>query len=573
MSDESEAPHEKVPGKIARVVTDALLGAHPVMAKLNEDLREKYRATFLDGLEEHTAKLVNPILKSVDGVTTIPDELKPLLAELGLPQEQFTGIISQFFIFGVMFNVAGAMLSPFVQQIQNDVWTAHPDRPISPPDIATAVVRGIGYGDTAGETVPQWAYDEAAKSGFNSDVFGTMVGVTGMAPALQLLFEMVRRDIIPEGTVDDGSISLVTGIKQSDVKDEWIAYVSKLRYVQPSPVDMVRAAVQDQWDDAPVGYDFTRQKAWAQTLGLEPANYVGGNPDWFNILLNIEGRPPGPQEMGVAANRGLIDWSGRGVAAITFEQAISESDIKNKWEPVLRELAVHWPAAGEVRTLLMHGGINETQAIAYWQALGVPTELLNAYLYISQVEQVTQDRALAKGDILMLLQENAITDADATTMLQQIGYGGDNAAFLISMAHFRYELEAFRTSVRTVSTAYIDGSITAAQAEAGFKGLGMPQTQIDSLVATLTNQRAVRVTLPTAAQIASAVFYKVLDQASAQTALENMGYSAFNAWLVLSVRMHGPLPNPPGNYTPPNAITNSIVNVPDVVSGTPQGGH
>ena len=158
-----------------------------------------------------------------------------------------------------------------------------------------------------------------------------------------------------------------------------------------------------------------------------------------------------------------------------------------------RLLAQKWPAVGETGSLLREGGLSEAQAEAYWTADGVPAELLAALKYVNTIQQVTQDRALAKGDILMLLQENAITDADATTMLAQIGYSGDNAAFLIAMAHFRYELEAFRTSVRTVSTAYIDGSITQAQAEEGFKGLGMPATQITSLVATLTNQRAVRV--------------------------------------------------------------------------------
>lgn len=573
MSDEASEPHEKTPGKIARVVTEAILGAHPVVAALNVKLQGEYKEKFLDGLEEHTAKLVNPILHSVSDVTTLPPELVPLMSELGMPTEQFTGIISQFFIFGVMFNVAGAMLAPFVQQIQNDVWTAHPDRPISPPDVATAVVRGIGYSDTSGETVPDWAYEEAAKSGYGTDAFNTMVGVTGMAPALQLLFEMVRRGIIEEGTLDAGGTTLTSGIQQSDVKDEWIETVSKLRYVQPSPIDMVRAAVQDQWDDAPDGYDFARQKEWAITLGLEPAAYLGDNPDWFNVLLNSAGRPPGPEEMGVAANRGIIPWQGRGVSATTFEQAISESDIKNKWTPILQQLAVHWPAAGDVRTLLMHGGIDVAQATAYWQALGTPTELLDAYLYISQVEQVTQDRALAKGDILLMLQENAITDEIATELLQQIGYSGANAVFLIAMAHFRYELEALRSSIRQVSTMYTSGAITAAQAREGLEGLGMPPAQIDQVVATLQNQRKVNTVLPTAAQIASALFYQVISQDEAQTALENQGYSPFNAWLVLSVRMHGPLPDPPGSYVPPEAPPTSLVPIPDVTSGTPQGGH
>lgn len=532
-------------GKLAQLLAETILNAHPHVADWSEQVRAEYRARFLDGLEQHTANLVGPLLGSVNDTAAIPPELAGLLAELGLPTEQFTGIISQFFIFGVMFTLAQSMLAPFVQQVQNDVWQAHPDRPIPPPDVATAVVRGIDYGDSSGVTIPEWATTEAAKSGFDPEAFATMVGVTGMAPALQLLFEMVRRSIIDEGTLNGGGTTLIAGIQQSDIKDEWIDAVSKLRYVQPSPIDMVQAAVRNQWDELPEGANVEQWRQWANVLGLEPGDYLHGNPEWFNILYNIAGRPPGPVEMGHAANRGLIPWRGLGSRALSFQQAIAESDIKDKWEPLLEKLAVYWPPSGEVRTLLMHGGLTSEQAKAYWRANGVPDELLNAYLYVSQIEQVTQDKALAKGDILTLVQEQALSDDDALAMLHEIGYSGDNAAYLIEMAHFRFELEAIRSSVRTVSRLYTSRKITATQAKEGLQGLGMPESQIEVLLKTLTDQMHAEVLIPTPAQVASALFYRIVDQPTAMAMLEQLGYSAYDAWLVLSVRMHGPLPDKP----------------------------
>lgn len=532
--------------KLSQLLADTLISMHPHVSRLAETEKEIFRAKFLDGLEEHTAQLVNPLLNAVTDSSTLPDELRGLVAELGAPTEQFTGIISQFFVFGVMFTLAQAMLAPFVQQLNNDVWSAHPDRPISPPDVATAVVRGIGLGDTAGETVPQWAYDEAAKSGFDRLTFGTMVGVTGMAPALQLLFEMIRRGIIEEGDVASGGTTLVGGIKQSDVKDEWIPFVSKLRYIQPSPIDMVRAAVQDQWDEqVGSGTTYDEAKKWAETLGLEPGNYLGGNPDWFNLLYNTAGRPPGPVEMMHAANRGLTDWDSRGSASVSFSQAISESDIKDKYIPLLKKLAVYYPAAGETRQLLLHGGIDEATALQLWADDGVPPLIANAMLHLAQIEQVTQDKALARGDILTLVQEQAIDDTQALALLQQIGYSGDNALHLLEMTHFRYELDALRSVVRRVASLYTSRKISTTQAQQALQGFGMPQAQIDSLLKTFDNQRAAEALTPTAAQVASALFYKVIDQAGAQGLLEALGYSPWGAWLVLSVRMHGALPNQP----------------------------
>lgn len=538
-------------GLFARTVSEAILSAHPHVAEYAEKMREHFRAEFLDGLEQHTAKLVGPLLKSVADVSTMPPELVDLMTELGMPTEQFTGIISQFFIFGVMFNVAGAMLAPFVQAIQNDVWAAHPNRPLSPPDIATAVVRGFTMGDSGGTPVPDWATSLASESGYDAATFATQVGITGMAPNLQLLFEMIRRGVIDEGVLGDGAQTLVGGIQQSDIRDAWIKYVTQLRYVPLSPLDMVRAAVQDQWDDEPVGYDYTIQKEWAGKLGLEPAGYLNGNPDWFNIALNSAGRPPGPQELGRLANRGVIAWSGRGVSDVTFEQGISESDIKNKWTPILEQLAQYWPAVGETGTLLQHGGITESQAEAYWNAEGVPAELMAALKYINTVQQVTQEKLLTKGDIETLLQLQAIDDQEALLMLAELGYTGDNAAAIVELSHLRFELRAIEETVRTTSTLYTSRAITAAEAEASLANIGMPAAQIQQLIATLTNARNAEVKIPTVSQMASALFYGVVDYDTALAFLVGQGYSADDAWLVLSVRMHGPLSPAPTGVTIP----------------------
>ena len=528
--------------RLSQLLADTLINMHPHVSRLAETEKAAFREAFLEGLEQHTANLVGPLLSSVKDSTTIPAELTALLTELGMPTEQFTGIISQFFVFGLMFQLGQAMLAPFIQQVNNDVWSAHPDRPLSPPDLATAVVRGIGFGDSAGVTVPDWATTEAQKSGVDADVFHTMVGVSGMAPALQLLFEMVRRGIIQEGELNGGGTTLVAGIQQGDIKDEWIPYVAKLRYVQPSPVDFVRAAVQAQ-----MPYDEASQ--WATKVGLEPAGYIENNPDWFQLLYDTAGRPPGPVELGHAANRGIIPWSGRGAQVTSFEQAISESDIKNKWEPILRQLARYYPPNGEIRTLLLHGGITEDQAKALWIDNGVPAELADAYLHLAQIEQVTQDKALAKGDILTLVQEQAVSDDDALAMLAQIGYSGANADHLIAMAHFRYELEALRNVVRRISTLYTTRKINATQAKEGFTGIGMPAAQVDSLMATLLHQREAIVLIPTPAQIEGGFHYGVIDQATATSMLEQLGYDPWSAWFVLSARQHGPLPGEPARPT------------------------
>jgi hypothetical protein len=540
-----------IQSKLGQLLREVMLGTHPLVAEVAAQIKDEHTATFLDGAEVHNAQLINPLLKSVAEKATIPPEIAGLLTELGLPTEQFTGIISQFFVFGVMFQLAGAMLAPFVQQVQNDVWAANPDRPLAPPDIATAVVRGIAFGDSEGTAIPDWAIALAAESGYDAQTFTTMVGVTGMAPNLQLLYEMIRRGVIEEGELNAGGTTLTSGIQQSDIKDEWIPNIVKLRYAPPSPTDLVAAAVRHQDDTLPGGTDLSYWETLAESLGLEPPGWINDNPNWFNMLYNISGRPLGPQEMGRLANRGQIPWKGLGSTEITFQQGIAESDIKDKWESAAELLEQYWPAVGEIGSLLREGGITQAQAEVYWKAEGVPDELLAALHYVNTIQQITQDKALAKGDILTLLQENAISDDDALEMLAEIGYSGDNAATLVEMAHFRYELRALQRSVETISTNYVSRGLTATQAQAGLQGLGMPQSQVDQLLETLTFQRNAEVQIPTVAQMASALYYEIVDYATAEAFLVSQGYSEDNAWLVLSVRMHGPISPAPSGVTIP----------------------
>ncbi len=542
MSEDIPPEKRAIHDRLAQLLGETIIHAAPYVQEHVQAARAQANHDFLEGAEQHNAAMMGPLLESVTNSSTIPDELRTILTELGVPTEQFTGIISQFFVFGVMFTLAQSMLAPFVQQVQNDVWASHPNRPISPADIATAVVRGIGLGDSAGVNIPAWATQEAAKSGFDTQVFATMVGTAGMAPALQLLFEMVRRGIIPEGAKDQGGTTLVSGIQQSDIKDEWIDYVAKLRYVQPSPVDFVRAAIQAQMP-------YAEASSWATKVGLEPAGYLDANPDWFQLLYDTAGRPPGPVEMGHAANRGLIPWSGTGPEMLSFQQAIAESDIKTKWTDVLKQLAIYYPPNGEIRTLLLHGGIDDATAKELWMRNGVPGYLADAYLPLAQIEQVTQDKALAKGDILTLVQEQALSDADATEMLAQIGYSGVNAEHLLAMAHFRYELDAIKSAVRKVTSLYVGRKINATQAQAALSDIGMPAPQVQGLLETLTHQRDAEVLVPTPSQVEAGFHYKVIDYGTAMSMLTGMGYDEWSAWFVLSQREHGPLSGEPPKPT------------------------
>jgi len=539
---------EATASKLAQFLGEVIVHHTPWSAKIGAETAQVVKDKWLEGLEAHASQVIGPLVDRVLASSDPAAEVAQLLGEVGAPSAQFGATIQQFFIYGVMFSLASTALAPFTQVVANDLWALNPDRPLSPPDIATMVVRGIQLGEPATTIAPDWAKAEAAKSGLNGDRFQATVDATGMPPDMTSLFEMIRRSIIDESQLE-------LGIREGDTRDEWIPFVSKLRYVQPSPLDMVRAAVQAQ-----MPYDTA--KGWATTLGLEPAGYIEDNPDWFDLLYDTAGRPPGPVELGHMAYRGIIGWEGRGPEVLSFQQGVSESDIKDKWTPALQRLAQYMPPPGEIKGWLAHGAITPEQALALWQMDGVPPDIAKAMLFVAQFEEITTDKALAKGDILTLVQENIVSEDQAAAMLARIGYPLAEAETLVNMAHWRYSMETLRSAVSRLANSYTSYEITAAQAEQGFQALGISADQVKQLLGTLTVQRQVQRTKPTATEIAKVFQYGGLDFTEAMAMLENFGYSAENAWIVLYAQNEGsPGPRPPGTPTVPTSAPTALQDV------------
>jgi hypothetical protein len=77
------------------------------------------------------------------------------------------------------------------------------------------------------------------------------------------------------------------------------------------------------------------------TQGEAAAEYKpqGVNAAQFKVLTDLAGDGIAPTDAARALLRGLIPQAGKGPAAISYEQAIAESRLHDKWGPVLERLA------------------------------------------------------------------------------------------------------------------------------------------------------------------------------------------------------------------------------------------
>jgi hypothetical protein len=524
--------------KLAQLLGEVIVHHAPWTAQINEAERRRQTELFLEGLEAHTAEKVGPVLTELFDGIEVPEVLQPILADAIGPQAQFSAIVTQIVLYGVVSQLLGSSMQPFIQGITNDLWAKAVGLgisvPVSPAVLATAAGRGLKLGDPPTTSVPAESYAEAAKSGVSADALNLQASLVGLPPALQELFELLRRGDITEAEVRQG-------LREGDFRDDWIDRALGLAYGWLTPIDFVDAAVQEQ-----MSYGDARE--WATKTGLKTdtplpidADQVGGSNDMFGLAWSTRGRPPGPVQLAEMTLRGIIPRDGTGAGATTFQQGIAESDVKTKWTDALYQLAEYIPPAASIGVLLEHGAITREQAVALWEKRGVPSELASGYAYMAEQQHIGQDKLLARGDILKAYFEGLMDRKDALEDLDLLGYRDGVATELLDLQDFRREFAAIGAVARKIEAMYSTFRISPARAKEALTTVGIPAGQADSILKRWDVIRVEPLRVPTTREIGMAAKAGTITVKEGLAELAQLGYQPRDAAIVLSAHLGKPI--------------------------------
>lgn len=429
--------------------------------------------------------------------------------------------VETIFTWQVAAQLLNALLQPFMNQLAQLVNHAHPTAVLSPADAADMQLRGW--------MTHEQAQAEAEASGINNDRFDLLANNAGEPPGIMQILEMYRRGIIPfDGP--EGTPSVTYGIKTSRVRDEWIPALNQLRYAVPTPGDVVDAWVENQVDAA------TAQKLLSE---------AGIAPDYHQLLHDTRGRPPGPGQLADMVHRGIIPETGTGPEATTFQQGISESAVKDKWTDPLFRLSAYLPPPRTVTAMIREGVLTQDQAARYLQMHGLSPELAAAYVAGATAQKLAPHKALAESVVTRLYADKAIGAGEATDLLGQLGFDPHEASFILEVTDLAETEKYVNGAIGKVRTLYDADRLDKAHASAALDSLGVAPGQRDKLLALWDTERQNTVRILTEAQVVGALYYKVIDQKTAQAKLEALGYSPYDAWVLIGVRMHGPQGSPP----------------------------
>lgn len=424
-------------------------------------------------------------------------------------------LLEQILLYNVLGQLIGAGLGPFATALSNTVNTAEPLVALPPADAAQAVIRNLmDHGAAA---------DEAVKAGIDRPRFDVLVGLAGDAPDPTSLAVALRRKLIDQGRY-------MTGIRQGRLRDEWAALVQELAVVQPSPGAMLAAYLEGQIPEAEA------RDRYAQ---------LGGDPAYFDILFATEGQAPSPVEALELANRGVIPWTGRGEAAVSYEQAFLEGPWRNKWLSSFRALGEYLPPPRTVTAMHREGALSDAQAIDLYRKAGLSPELARAYMSASASQRTVKTHELAQSTVEALYRDRLIPRTEAAAFLGSLRYTPQEAEYILELVDVQVSQKYLTAAVGRVHTLYVGHKIARAQALAVLGQLQLDATNAGDLVSIWDYERAANVKTLTASEVAAALKLKLVDQPTAQAELEALGYLPHDAWLYLSVHMKVALPGEP----------------------------
>jgi hypothetical protein len=432
------------------------------------------------------------------------------------------GTIEQLFIWGLLNQVISTAGAPALTLLANKVNAAHPVVPLAPPDLADSVVRNympLGQAEA-----------EAALSGMNSERFALTVHLHGDAPAPGDAAIALRRGLIPEHGTGVDAVSFDQAIREGRLADKWIAMMKGLAKEWPSPVDALQAELEGQ-----ISHD--------EAIALYEK--LGGDIQFYTWLFNSRGNAPTPVEALEMANRGIIPWDGTGPQATTYQQAFLEGPWRNKWEGPYRQLGAYVPPESTVSTLLAHGVIDDKTAAEWFSKSGMDAKTAAAFVAEAQTEALSDYRGLTIGTVLDMYYAQMIAAGDAKTILTALHVYPRAADLLLSYVDLRRAISAVTKAVSKIGTLYVGRKITKQTARQSLGSLKVPDAEANAIIADWDLEASINVKTLTGSEIVDAAFIGALTEDEAITELQNIGYTPFDAWVLLSIKAKAPLPGKP----------------------------
>lgn len=498
MGDDRE--HVSFGHRLAHLLARNAVDVRGETLKMEGVYRDDWTTAWLERFERELAPVVDDLLGHIRDHPSTPQRLARVIGRGTKPTHQVDAILNVILSAVAAITQIGALTAPFAQKEVNTLWTAHAHRPLDPGTAAGAAMRQAIDVATA--------RDYAASGGFDADAFDAIYQSQFTPPPIEVLLTLVRRKLVSAG-------SLPAAMQALGVTTDYVDAIGQLTYGPIGPAQAVLGVVQNHLDEASA-------RAVLAENGIDPANY--------DVLYQNAGRPPGPEQMLNAWNRGVA-----GVDQSVVEQSIREGDTKDKYVGVLVGLREHLLPQKTVVAGVHQGIIDDATALSELLKLGIsPT---NAGYLIAEGHNLktATHKTLSASQIETAYEDGSLTRADAQSHLVTLGYLAADATFILDLVDVKWQTALHNATVTRVKAQYVAGRIDRNTASNELDTIGVAAAHRDLYLAQWTIVASTPTRTLTETQLTHAYREGLLTTAQFRARLTAMGFAAADVDLVVAL--------------------------------------
>lgn len=174
-----------------------------------------------------------------------------------------------------------ALQSADLSALQQDVLIQNQVTPLTLAELAQAAVQT--------QVDEDWARRQATRLGITPELFDVVVRTTGNPPGWETMLELWRRGVTDEANVEQA-------LRESSLKNKYIDQIKALRFVLPSPSDLIRFLVRDAFDDTVAG-QLATDTDFDQKFNAELFAQVGLSEDLARRFWRAHWQLPSPTQL------------------------------------------------------------------------------------------------------------------------------------------------------------------------------------------------------------------------------------------------------------------------------------
>ena len=477
----------KLGPRLVQLIASAVARTQAQLGNHKNGLVQQILADFTNHVSDETKQVFGAVVAQVAEHPDLPEELKPAFKTLSTDRGQAFGWIVGSMASATMSAGLIDMITNLMAPVIHSIISQNPNSVFTPETVAEAKARSFEFLEG-----PRSIDYDALASGINPERLRLLTAMRFNYPTLNQTQELVNRGLWS----DERGIE---NLRKLGYSSEWTHKVLAMRTMLLSAQDLASMVNRDliSQDDA-----------------AHRAEQTGVSEQDFERFVGLYGEPLGPQSLGEAFRRGIIDRE-------RFLRGIIQGPLRKEWFDVLEQLQYSRMSTVDAADAVNQGHMDDATARAIAQANGLTPDDFDILVQIAGappgVDFITE--ALNRGFI------------DTETF---------NTAFFESRIKNKYVhlFEAMRHRLipqETVRLLYRNGVYSREATLDTLLKHGFTQTDADALIALEETRQDGTTKELTRSQIVDMYEVRQIDLTTALEFLFSLGYSEANAQAMISL--------------------------------------